>query len=189
MAACISFLQAAGNGMNQLRYTISTVNRTTARPVVVRLILVLLMAVAGSELAFAKIENDATATGFYNGSPVDSNVAHAEVDVVPGAPALTISKVATPDTNVAAGTTVTYTYTVQNTGNQVVTNISLNDVHAGSGPAPVPGNETLTTDAGTANDSSDSTPNDGQWSTLAPGDVITLTATYTITQNDVDTKQ
>jgi hypothetical protein len=189
MAACISFLQAAGNGMNQLRYTISTVKQTMARPVIVRLAFVLLMAVAGSERALAKIENDATATGFYNGNPVDSNTAHAEVDVVPSAPALTVTKVATPDTNVPAGTTVTYTYTVQNSGNQVVTNISLNDVHDGSGPAPVPSNEILTTDAGTANDSSDSTPNDGQWSTLAPGDVITLTATYIITQNDLDTKQ
>jgi large repetitive protein len=189
MAACISFLQAAGNGMNQLRYTISTVKMTMARPVFVRLAFVLLMAVAGSEQSFADITNDATASGFYNGNPVDSNVASAAVAVVTGAPALEVTKVATPDTNVSAGTLVTYTYTVRNSGNQVVTNITLNDTHLGSGPNPVPLNETLTTDAGTQNDSTDGAPNDGQWSTLAPGDVITLTATYTITQNDVDTKQ
>jgi large repetitive protein len=175
--------------MNQPRYSISTVKAATARPVVVRLAFVLLMTVAGSEPVFATIDNDATATGLYNGQPVVSNTASVQVNVVPAAPALVVTKVATPDTDVPAGTLVTYTYTVQNTGNQVVSNISLNDTHLGSGPNPIPGNETLTTDAGTANDSSDSTPNDGQWSTLAPGDVITLTATYIITQNDVDTKQ
>ena len=71
----------------------------------------------------------------------------------------------------------------------MVTNIFLADAHIGSGPSPVPLNESLTTDAGTLNDSTDNTPNDGQWSTLAPGDEITLTATYIITQIDVDTKQ
>jgi large repetitive protein len=175
--------------MNQPRYTISTVKFAMTSPVIVRLAFVLLMAVAGSECAFATIDNDATATGTYNGQPVNSNTASVQVDVVPAAPALVVTKVATPDTNVPAGTLVTYTYTVQNTGNQVVTNISLSDNHLGSGPNPVPLNETLTTDAGTPNDSTDSAPNDGLWSTLAPGDVITLTATYIITQNDVDTKQ
>jgi hypothetical protein len=175
--------------MNQPRYTISTVKWTAARPVAVRLAFVLLMAVAGSGHGLAAIVNDATANGIYNGNPVVSNTARAEVEVVPAAPALIVTKLATPDTNVPAGTVVTYTYTVQNSGNQILTNISLNDVHQGSGPAPVPGNEVLTTDAGTANDSTDAIANDGQWSVLAPGDVITLTANYTITQIDVDTKQ
>jgi large repetitive protein len=71
----------------------------------------------------------------------------------------------------------------------VVTNIKLNDVHSGNGPPPIPSNESLSTDAGSLNDSSDGTANDGEWSSLAPGDVITLTATYTITQSDVDTQQ
>jgi hypothetical protein len=175
--------------MNQPCYTISTVITTIARPAIARLACVLLMGVAGSNFAFATIDNDATATGTYNGLPVNSNTATVQVDVAPSAPALLVTKTASPDTDVPAGTTVTYTYTVQNSGNQVLTNITLNDAHNGSGPAPIPGNETLTTDAGTVNDSTDSTANDGQWSTLAPGDVITLTATYIITQNDVDTQQ
>jgi hypothetical protein len=189
MAASSHFALAAGNHMNQSRYTISTAKGAKTRPVSVRLAFVLLMVVAGSTPSFATIDNDATATGFYNGQPVDSNVATVHVDVVPAAPGLLVTKVATPDTDVPAGTVVTYTYTVENTGNQMMTNIILNDVHIGSGPAPVPGNEVLTTDAGQANDSTDSIANDGQWSALAPGDVITLTANYTITQNDVDTKQ
>jgi large repetitive protein len=175
--------------MNHPCHAISKHKWTSARPAVVRLALALLLGVAGTERAFATIDNTATAAGIYAGQPVVSDPATVSVAVVPAGPALLVTKVASPDTNVPAGTVVTYTYTVTNSGNQVLTNISLNDVHAGSGPAPVPANETLTTDSGTANDSTDATANDGQWSALAPGDVITLTAIYTITQSDVDTQQ
>ena len=51
--------------------------------------------------------------------------------------------------------------------------------------APTPGNETLLTDAGTQGDSTDATV-DGTWDVLAPGDIVTFTGTYTITQTDVD---
>jgi len=40
-------------------------------------------------------------------------------------------------------------------------------------------------DAGTAGDSTDAAMN-GSWDVLAPGDVITFTGTYTVTQADVD---
>jgi large repetitive protein len=78
---------------------------------------------------------------------------------------------------------------VTNTGNATLQNISLNDVHNGSGTPPLPGNETLLTDNGTLGDTTDSASANGVWSVLAPGDVITFTSTYTVTQNDVDTKQ
>lgn len=52
----------------------------------------------------------------------------------------------------------------------------------------LPTNETLTSDNGFANDSSDAGVN-GSWDTLAPGDEITFTATYLVTQSDVDTLQ
>jgi large repetitive protein len=175
--------------MNQPCRTKSKHKRTIAQQAVVRLSFALLFGVAGTEHAFATIDNTAIATGTYAGQPVASDPITVNVTVAPSAPALVVTKTATPDTNVPAGTVVTYTYTVLNSGNQSLTNISLNDVHSGSGPAPVPTNETLTTDSGTANDSTDATANDGLWSTLAPGDVITLTATYTITQSDVDTQQ
>jgi uncharacterized repeat protein (TIGR01451 family) len=175
--------------MNQLRHSTSIVKTTKTRPVFVGFTSMVLWAVAGVEPGSAKIINDAIATGLYNGQPVNSNTASVGVDVTPAGPALVVTKTASPDADVAAGTLVTYTYTVQNTGNQIVTDITLNDVHSGSGPPPIPGNESLTTDAGSLNDSSDGTANDGEWSSLAPGDVITLTATYTITQSDVDTQQ
>ncbi len=84
--------------------------------------------------------------------------------------------------------TVTYTYVVANTGNQFVSNISLTDAHTGSGPAPTPANETLTADNGIINDSTDAVV-DGSWDRLAPGDEVTFTASYVVTQNDLDTLQ
>jgi large repetitive protein len=139
--------------------------------------------------ALADITNTATANGTYSGNPVQSAPVTVNVPVGPQTSALTIVKTASPDTNVAAGQVVTYTYTVTNSGNATLQNISLNDVHNGSGTPPVPGNETLLTDNGTLGDTTDTAPADGVWSVLAPGDVITFTSTYTVTQHDVDTKQ
>ncbi|MEX0346210.1 MAG: DUF4347 domain-containing protein [Rhizobiaceae bacterium] len=103
-------------------------------------------------------------------------------------PDLTVTKTADDTTDVVAGQVITYTYEVENTGNQTITAISMSDAHGGSGPAPVPGGETLTTDSLPLGDSTDGGA-DGTWDTLAPGDIVTFTATYTVTQNDVDTLQ
>ena len=80
---------------------------------------------------------------------------------------------------------MTYTYTVTNDGDVNINDVSISDTHNGSDPAPTPGNETLLTDAGTQGDSTDATV-DGTWDVLAPGDIVTFTGTYTITQTDVD---
>jgi hypothetical protein len=147
------------------------------------------LVLAGSSTAYATIDNTAQASGDYNGDAVLSDFVTVQVPVSPSTPGLEITKVATPDTNVAAGSTVTYTYTVKNSGNTTLTDISLSDAHTGSGTPPVPLNEAISFDADTQNDSSDLNAGDGVWSVLAPGDVITLTSTYIITQSDVDTKQ
>jgi len=101
---------------------------------------------------------------------------------------LSVTKTAIPAFNVPAGQTVTYSYEVTNTGNQTLTNIVLTDLHNGSGPPPVPANETFTTDGGLPGGSSDG-GDDGVWDILGPGDVITFTGSYVVTQNDVDTLQ
>jgi large repetitive protein len=175
--------------MTPSRHSIGTVLKAATPRVAVILAFMVLCAVAGTNAAHATIDNTATAAGDYGGNPVLSDPASVSVDVAPAQPSLEVTKVASPDSNVAAGTTVTYTYTVRNSGNQTLTNVSLNDAHSGLGTAPVPLNEILSTDANTTNDSTDAVPNDGVWTTLAPGDVITLTSTYIITQADVDTQQ
>lgn len=101
---------------------------------------------------------------------------------------LTISKVADDTTQVVAGQDITYTYVITNNGNQTVSSIVLSDTHNGTGPPPVPSNEMLTLDMAPNGDSTDS-GTDEIWDVLAPGDEVTFTATYTVTQQDVDTLQ
>ncbi len=92
--------------------------------------------------------------------------------------------------NVPLGHVITYTYTITNNGNVPITAISLADVHNGSGPAPAPDADAATlTDNLPLGDSTNPTGGDGQYDTLAPGDVLTVTATYTVTQSDIDTLQ
>jgi hypothetical protein len=154
-------------------------------------VLVVLVGAFGLQIssAFADIINTATASGFYGGTSYPSNPSTANVFVGTATKSIAVTKSASPNSNVAAGQTVTYTYTVTNDGNATITNISLNDVHNAAGPAPTPQSEALTTDAGPAGDSTDAAPNDGVWSVLAPGDTITFTATYIVQQSDVDNLQ
>ncbi len=134
------------------------------------------------------IDNTATVDADYAGPlpPFTQDVSHAVT--INLNPSLTVTKSADDTTNVTVGQSLTYTYVVVNNGNQTLSNITLADIHGGSGPPPVPGGETLTNDTTPAGDSSDGATN-GVWDTLAPGDEITFTATYNVTQNDVDTLQ
>lgn len=101
---------------------------------------------------------------------------------------MSVIKTASPASGVKAGDVITYTYVVKNTGNVTLHGVSLVDLHNASGPAPAPKGETLT-DAAPLGDSNDATANDGVWTSLAPGDSVTFTATYTVTQHDQDTLQ
>ncbi len=92
----------------------------------------------------------------------------ATVDAV-RAPAVTVDKLASDTADVAVGDIITYTYTVTNTGNVTLTNVTLTDVHSSAA-----GTANLTISGG------------GVVATLAPGDSVDLTATYTVTQADID---
>ena len=119
-------------------------------------------------------------------SPV-SDTATTSLNV---SPALTVTKSASDTTDVTVGQVITYTYTITNTGNQTISAIKLSDAHDGSGPAPAPDPDTaMLTDNAPTGDSTNPTTSDGEWDALAPGDVLTVTATYTVTQTDVDTLQ
>ena len=84
----------------------------------------------------------------------------------PAAPALSLVKSARPAVVRAAGTLVTYTYLVTNTGNVTLHNVSVD--------------ETAFTGTGTLS------PIRGGATTLAPGASTTFTATYRATQADVN---
>jgi uncharacterized repeat protein (TIGR01451 family) len=143
------------------------------------------------------VENSATATG----SPVTGTLgavtpSTAEV-AIPANPKLSIvkSRAFTTDTapllQANVGDVITYTYTVVNTGNVTINNVSINDIHEGVAlGAGLPGNENLAVGddgplaPGTV--SSDSIANNGVYSTLRPGARITFTYVHTVTQAEVD---
>jgi large repetitive protein len=103
-------------------------------------------------------------------------------------PGLTVAKVPSVAGTVGVGEIITYTYTVANTGNVTLTAVTPDDQHTSSaGTAALTiGGDALVTDAGpSTGDTTDVAPN-GVWDTLAPGDSVSFTSTYTVTQADVD---
>ncbi|MFB6891636.1 GEVED domain-containing protein [Kitasatospora sp. NPDC056327] len=114
------------------------------------------------------VENTATATGTPpgGGTPVTSPPGAVTVPFVPR-PSLVVEKSADRQ-HLVAGETVTYSYLVTNTGNTTLTGITVTEgAFSGSGRL-----------------SAVSCP-DGAVS-LDPGRVVTCTATYVVTQADVD---
>jgi uncharacterized repeat protein (TIGR01451 family) len=145
------------------------------------------------------IDNTATATGSAPG-PGGPVVAAGSDDVpIVQAPSMTVAKSAyegglppslggtgtlvTADRPV--GTIITYVYVITNTGNSSLTNVTVADVHNGLGAPVAPGTETPVS---VANGSSDGAVN-ASWDTLRPDDQIAFSATYTLTQADVDQRQ
>ncbi|MDO5712941.1 MAG: S-layer homology domain-containing protein [Tissierellia bacterium] len=116
-----------------------------------------------SDVDKGQIENTATATAK---SPSGKTIENDATDMVPASrkPDFTITKTAdmadTPSLKV--GNTITYTFTLTNTGNVTLTNVGIED--------PLEGLSDITLDK----------------TTLAPGEVATGTATYEIKQSDVD---
>lgn len=120
--------------------------------------------------------NNSTVTATFTAAPRLALVKTGKLQKKPGNTDLTRAQL---------GDTILYTYAVTNTGTVTMANIQVTDVHSGSGAPPVPSGETLTDNAPTG-DSSDAAANNGVWSALAPKDVVTFSATYTVTQTDVD---
>ena len=138
------------------------------------------------------IDNAASASGTYDGSTVADSDDHAVTLNINRS--LTTVKTATLNEEISAngyadaGETITYSYLVTNSGNVTLANVRVDDTHNGSATLPVPSGETLTTDSTPTLDSTDGGAN-GAWDSLAPGDAVTFTATYSVTQTDVDTLQ
>jgi trimeric autotransporter adhesin len=105
-------------------------------------------------------------------------------------PALTLLKTSSTPGPVVVGQVITYTFKVTNSGNVTANDVIVTDSpFNGHGSPPVPSSESQFTDAAPFGDSSDATSNNGTWSVLAPGDVVTYTGTYTVTQADIDNLQ
>ena len=122
-------------------------------------------AVTQADVDAGLVDNTATATGKDpGGNPVVSGPSQAEV-TVPTGPALSLVKSA-DRTGLVAGQTVTYSFLVTNTGNVTVTNVAIDE-------GAFTGHGTL--GAATCPDT-----------TLVPGASTTCTATYVVTQADVD---
>jgi uncharacterized repeat protein (TIGR01451 family) len=130
------------------------------------------------------IDGTVTARGRYNPGTGNITATDTGTAAVPlnQVPSLEVSKVASQDTNVPAGTVITYTYRVRNNGTVPLTNVTLTDTHKGVVGALTPAFASWITNTGSTN--TGNTIN-----TIAPGDEAEFTATYTVTQTDVDTLQ
>ena len=95
-----------------------------------------------------------------------------------GAPALSIAKSATPTSVDAVGQTVTYHFTVTNTGNVDLTDVQVTDTQTAAGGCAGVG-----ADVPDVGDSGGTCS--GASTSLAPGQSATFTATYTVTQADL----
>lgn len=131
--------------------------------------------------ARAEILNTVTATATTPSSSTVTATANESVTVIPETPALTVTKSATindgGDGIADPGDTVSYVVTVRNTGNVTLLDASANDpLITLSAPA-------LSDDVAPAGDSTDVAG--GAWDTLAPGDAISFTGTYTVAPADV----
>lgn len=159
------------------------------------------LAVTQAAPAFATIDNTATANGTGPSGPMTPVTDSVSVDVIDAAPATTVAKswaFASPggdvngDGNVDPGDAVVYTYTVTNSGNVTLQDVSLTDAHDGVNGALVFTKPTVvTTDGtvagdvtGTTGDSSNVDWTDNDWDVLGPGDVITYTSAYTVGAGD-----
>lgn len=153
---------------------------------------------AGVVVPANAVNNSATATGTSTSGTLGVVPPGTATTTIAGGPVLSIVKTRSLADTVAPGHTannadvgevITYTYTVQNTGNVAITNVSINDTHEGAaiGAGLIIG-ETLVTDGPLAPGiaSTDSAANNGTWSLLQAGATITFTYAHTVTQAEFD---
>ena len=141
-----------------------------------------------ADIDTGSVLNTAHANGSTGTNTLQSASAQLNVPLTQSA-SLTIDKRIPPSTVVPAsvGQLITYEYLVTNTGNVTLTNVGVDDTHEGTNTPPAPDDETIQTP--TSGNSIDASPSDGIWTTLAPGDRVLFTASYTINQADVDANQ
>ncbi len=107
----------------------------------------------------------------------NNNVDDPTVTILGSSPSMQVTKLADDDTDVVLNQTITYTYQISNNGNVTFDNVSLSDVHLGSGTlSAILLQSTTGTDSG----------GDNIVDALAPGQVAIFESTYLVTQIDID---
>jgi uncharacterized repeat protein (TIGR01451 family) len=143
------------------------------------------------------IDNTVSASGTYNATVVPANASAAVTLTINPLLSIVKTKIFTPapgggDVNgngrADVNDIITYRYVVTNTGNVTMNAVGVNDAHNAFGTFVPPSGEVLTDNPPLGN-SSDVTANNGVWSLLGPGDLVTFTTNYTVTQQDVDLLQ
>ena len=133
--------------------------------------------VTETDIDHGSVVDTATAAGTPpTGSPVSgtSNMVTVSVDQEPG---ITITKSASPTTVTATGQTVTYTFSVHNTGNVDLTSVGVTDVPTAPATAVTATCQSLSAPTGTCS---------GPTTSLAPGQIATFTGTYAVTLLDLN---
>jgi uncharacterized repeat protein (TIGR01451 family) len=115
----------------------------------------------------------ATAKNPQNGTvtPTPAGSTLTATTTIPAAPALTIDKTADTVGPLTVGQVVNYSFLVTNTGNVTISGVNVTESAFNGTGTPVP------------------TPTTTGSTTLAPGGTVTFTASYTVTQADIDTLQ
>ncbi len=141
------------------------------------------------------VSNTANAVGTRPG-----NIAYSGPDdttpaltTIPAGPELTVAKTFAFTTGTSpadAGDVITYTYTIANTGNVTINNVTASDTHEGSAvPAASFSDGALLTEGSplpAGQTSTDTAATPGVWGVLRPGATITFTYVHTVTQTEVD---
>ncbi len=125
--------------------------------------------VTQADLNNGSVNDSATATGTPPSGPAVTSSPSTAAVAVAQAGALTIVKSATPTTVATVGDSVSYSFVVTNTGNVTLANVGVTDTQTAPAGALTSG---PTCPAGAAS--------------LTPGATVTCTATYVVTQADLD---
>ena len=133
--------------------------------------------VSQADMDAGSISDTATATGTLNAATITSNSSAATVSATQS-PAISLSKTASGGPVHTPGSTVTYTFSLSNTGNVTLGNVGVTDKQAA--PALNSGLSAITCVSGTNGPA----VTNGSIS-LAPGGTATCTATYTATAADI----
>ena len=127
--------------------------------------------VTQADLDRGVIENSAAVTGRPPTGPAVGATDALDLGTVPAVPALAFAKTSTPDTGVVVGDTIEYGFSIENTGNVTLTDVVIDDDLAGLSAIAF-----------------GAWPR-GETGVLAPGDTVTATARYSVTQADYDAGQ